>query len=60
VGTLAYNAAEHAPQSAAGAKPPGAANPAASAPANPPAAKKKSSLFSSIGHFFRRIFGAES
>jgi hypothetical protein len=59
VGTLAYNAAEHTPQPAAGTEPAASANPPASPPANPPATKKKSGILRSIGHFFRRIFGAE-
>jgi hypothetical protein len=59
-GTLAYNAAEHAPQTAAGTEPAVAAKPPASSPANPPTPKKKSGFFGSIGHFFRRVFGAES
>jgi len=35
------------------------ASAAANPPENPPAAKKKPRFFSSVGHFFRRIFGAE-
>jgi hypothetical protein len=49
---LVYNAAEHAPT-------PVPDQPAAAPPANPPAAKKKPGFFSSVGKFFRRIFGAE-
>jgi hypothetical protein len=60
VGTLAYNAAEHAPQPAAGTEPAASANQPATSPAKPPAPKKKSGFFGSIGHFFRRVFGAES
>jgi hypothetical protein len=52
---LVYKSADHAAQPAA--------TPAASAnqnPAtNPPVAKKKPGFFSKVGHFFRRIFGAE-
>jgi len=59
-GTLAYNAADHAPQPTAGAEPAAAAIPPARSPANPPTPKKKSGFFGSIGHFFRRVFGAES
>jgi hypothetical protein len=58
-GTLAYNAAEHAPQPAVGTEPAATTNPAIHAAANPPAAKKKPGFFGSIGHFFRRVFGAE-
>jgi hypothetical protein len=54
---LVYKSEDHAPQPAADAAP------AASAAANPPAAKptpkKKSGFFGGIGRFFRRIFGAE-
>jgi hypothetical protein len=49
---LVHSNAAHAPQQAEGAQP--AATPAAKAPA-----KKKPGLFSSVGKFFRRIFGAE-
>jgi hypothetical protein len=58
-GTLAYNAAEHAPQPAVGTEPAATTNPAVHAASNPPAAKKKPGFFGSIGHFFRRVFGAE-
>ena len=54
---LVYKSADHAPTPAA------EATPAASAAANPPAAKpapkKKSGFLGGIGRFFRRIFGAE-
>jgi uncharacterized membrane protein len=54
---LVYKSADHAPQPAA------EATPAASAAANPPAAKppvkKRSGFLGGIGRFFRRIFGAE-
>ena len=53
-GTLAYNAADHASQTIA-AEPAAAAQTAAPAPEK----KKKTGLFSGLGHFFRRIFGAE-
>ena len=49
---LVYSNADHAPQQAEGAQP------AATTEAKPPA-KKKSGLFSRVGKFFRRIFGAE-
>jgi hypothetical protein len=45
--------ADHAVQPAA--EPAAAATP----PATPPAASKKPGFFSTVGHFFRRIFGAE-
>lgn len=48
---LVYNAAEHAPTPVAEPTPPPAA------PAPEP--KKKSGFFTSIGHFFKRIFGAD-
>jgi hypothetical protein len=48
---LVYKSADHAPQSAA------EATPAASTAATPPAPKKKHG--SSIGRFFRHLFGAE-
>ncbi len=50
---LVYSAADHAPQ-------PAEAAPAAAAPApaaTPP--QKKPGLFTRVGHFFKRIFGAE-
>jgi len=54
-GTLAYNAAEHAPTAVAA--------PASAAPTNEPAAapapKKKVGFFNKVGQFFKRIFGAE-
>jgi hypothetical protein len=55
---LVYKSADHAPQPAAQPAPPASAsaNPPATAP---PAPKKKSGFFSSVGRFFRRIFGAE-
>jgi hypothetical protein len=58
--TLAYNSADHAPQPIADAQPAAASASATQNPAaSPPAPRKKSGFFSSIGHFFRRIFGAE-
>jgi hypothetical protein len=58
---LVYKSADHAPQTSAEAAPAASAsaNPPTTAPAPQPAAKKKSGFFGSIGHFFRRIFGAE-
>jgi hypothetical protein len=55
--TLSYNGADHAAQITA---PPTAA-PAASAtpPPQAPAPQKKPGFFGKIGHFFRKIFGAE-
>jgi hypothetical protein len=52
---LVYKSADHAAQPAADA-----AQPAATAEsAKPSPAKKKSGFLGSIGHFFRRLFGAE-
>ena len=59
--TLAYNSAEHAPKPVEEAQPaetPTAAT-AANPPSNPPAAGKKPGFFTRVGHFFRRVFGAE-
>jgi hypothetical protein len=57
---LVYKSADHAPQPTAEAAPAVAsANPSSTTPAPQPAPKKKSGFFGSIGHFFRRIFGAE-
>ncbi len=61
---LVYNSAEHAPkpapvvQSPAPAATPTAA-PAAPPAKNPPAKKKKPGFFTRIGHFFKRLFGAD-
>ena len=41
------------------APPPEPATPAAPPPAAPPAPKKKPGFFRSVGHFFRKIFGAD-
>jgi len=54
--TLAYNANEHAPLAAAQVAPVPAASPASAATV--PVAKK-AGLFSRMGQFFRKIFGAE-
>jgi hypothetical protein len=58
--TLTYNGADHAAQIAAPATAAPAA-PAVSATPAPqtPATEKKPGFFGRIGHFFRRIFGAE-
>jgi hypothetical protein len=58
--TLIYNATDQAPQTAApdtaaAATPPASATPAPQAPAP----QKKPGFFGKIGHFFRKIFGAE-
>ncbi|HEY1160921.1 MAG TPA: hypothetical protein VGE83_09840 [Terracidiphilus sp.] len=59
--TLAYSAADHTPKPAEAAQP--ASTPPAGAPANPaakpPSAQKKPGIFTRVGRFFRRIFGAE-
>jgi hypothetical protein len=52
---LVYESAEHAAQPAAAP----AASAAATPSAAPPAARKKPGLFSRVGGFFRRLFGAE-
>lgn len=55
--TLVYKSSEAAP---AVTIPQPAASPAATGPATPaPGAKKKPGFFSSVGHFFKRMFGAE-
>lgn len=53
---LVYKSADHAPQAAA---PPTAPATATATSTAAPQAKKKPGLFSKIGKFFRRIFGAE-
>jgi hypothetical protein len=53
IGPLVYKSADHTPTPA-----PDSAS-AAGETATPPPAKKKPGFFSSIGRFFRRIFGAE-
>jgi len=55
---LVYKSANSAPQATQPAAPP-PANGTANPPAPPPAAKKKPGFFGGIGHFFRRLFGAE-
>jgi hypothetical protein len=56
--TLVYKSSEAAPQSVTIPQSP--ASPTATGPPTPaPAAKKKPGFFSSIGHFFKRMFGAE-
>ncbi len=60
---LVFNAAGSAAQTASAAEPATASHaealPPATLPATPPAHKKKPGFFGHIGHFFRRIFGAE-
>jgi hypothetical protein len=60
---LVYSAPAPAPEKPAEAaelSPPSAAPSASQAPAAPvPAPKKKAGFFGSIGHFFKKIFGAE-
>jgi len=62
---LAYNAADHQPKPAEVAPPATTQMPAASpiapasAPATPPAPQKKHGFFHSVGHFFKRVFGAD-
>ncbi len=56
--TLVYKSSEAAPQPVAIPQP--AASPVATGPATPaPGAEKKPGFFSRIGHFFKRMFGAE-
>ena len=55
---LVYKSADHAPQPAAESAAPAAASDAV--PAAPkPGPKKKAGFFKSLGHFFRKLFGAE-
>jgi hypothetical protein len=56
-GAMVYNAADHAAQPAETA-PAAAATPAA-APATAPAPQKKPGFFKRVGHFFKRVFGAD-
>jgi len=49
---LVYNGADHAHQAAPPPQP-------SATPANPPATKKKRGFFGKVGHFFKRVFGAE-
>jgi hypothetical protein len=56
--TLVYKSSETAPQPVAIPQPP--ASPAATGPPTPaPSAEKKPGFFSRIGHFFKRMIGAE-
>ncbi len=50
---MVYNSADHAPKGAPDAQP------AATPPPAAPAAEKKPGFLTRVGHFFRRIFGAE-
>ena len=56
---LVYNSSEHAPKAAPAPPAPAAQVAAAAAPASPPAARHRRGFFRSIGHFFRKIFGAD-
>lgn len=57
---LVFNAAGSAAQTASVTEPATASKAAAATPATPaPAYKKKAGFFGHVGHFFRRIFGAE-
>ena len=55
---LVYKSADNPPQATQPSAPP-PASAAANPPVPPPAAKKKPGFFSSVGKFFRRLFGAE-
>ena len=55
---LMYKGADHVPQPAIASAGP-AENTAANSPAPNPAVHKKPGFFAKVGHFFRRIFGAE-
>jgi hypothetical protein len=56
---LVYKGEDHAAKAAATPADAPAAGIGASAAANAPAAQKKPGFFGRMGHFFRRIFGAE-
>jgi hypothetical protein len=56
---LVYKGADHAAKPAATPVEAPAAATGAGAPANSPAPQKKPGFFTRVGHFFRRIFGAE-
>jgi hypothetical protein len=55
---LMYKGADHVPQPAAASAGP-AESTAANSPVPNPAVHKKPGFFAKVGHFFRRIFGAE-
>jgi hypothetical protein len=57
---LVYMGTDHAAQTAPLPEQPADAAPAPAAQAAPTAKKKNPGVFSRIGHFFRRLFGAES
>jgi hypothetical protein len=59
VAPLVYKSAEHAPQAAADAASTSPANASGQASTGKTAAKKKPGFFTRVGHFFKRIFGAE-
>ena len=56
---LVYKGEDHATKAAAAPADAPAAGIGANAPATPPAPQKKPGFFGRVGHFFRRIFGAE-
>jgi hypothetical protein len=58
---LVYQSAEHAPDASISTQSASTPGTVASAPSakQPPAAEKKRGFFSAVGHFFRKIFGAE-
>ena len=56
-GAMVYNAADHAPQPGDAATAPAAPPPAAPPPAA--ANEKKPGFFRHVGHFFKRVFGAD-
>jgi hypothetical protein len=60
---LVYSSGAKAPESAPAPAPPATLPVTVAAPANqpapPPAQKKKPGIFTRLGHFFRRVFGAE-
>jgi hypothetical protein len=56
VAPLVYKGADHAPQPAAATPP---TSPTANPAATQPKPQKKPGFFTKLGHFFKRIFGAE-
>ena len=56
---LVYKSTDHAAQPAAEPATSAAANPPTTQSATQPAAEKKPGFFSTVGRFFRRLFGAE-
>ena len=59
VAPLVYNSAAHAPQPAPSAQPAPNSGATGTAPATPPKPQKKPGVFKSIGHFFKKLFGAD-